>query len=475
MGSNTTAAAIARPPARVATWILLSVSVAVLVGIGISIPWLVKAPGWSSGEKFLYLTLVGYLGASVLYVLALALDEASLSAAAVALTRGAFLLHTCAVLIRWFTTGHPPLSDIYEMVLMFSWGIVAAQVFAEWKFQLRSLGAIMVPVAALSLILLQVLPGELHPLVPALQSTWLQIHVTLAVLSYAGFTLSFAVALLYLVKDGTGARTFLNWVAALVAGIYGAILLSSVDRSLSLLVPAWDAATHQRVMMSERQAVYVSISALGWPLLIAFLLALLALVANAVSPKESPGGRSGSWAPRVFLASILVQVVALLACLVKIGSGPYSVSRFSMSFDVNYASSPFLWGAFAGMTAALFMSLAWYAFHWKAEAITAHLPSPETMDSLIYKSVALAFPLLTLMIITGAYWANRTWGSYWSWDPKENFALVTWLTYAGYLHMRLTRGWRGRRAAYFAILGFAIILFTFFGVTYLLPGLHSYS
>ena len=472
MESDCTGSAVARPPARVATWILLSVSVAVIVAIGISIPWLVKPEGWVSGEKFLYLTLVGYLGAAVLYALSLALSDAHLAAGAMALTRGAFLLHTCGALVRWVTAGHAPLSDIYEMVLMFSWGIVAAQVFAEWKFQLRSLGAIMVPVAALSLILLQVLPGEIHPLVPALQSTWLQIHVTLAVLSYAGFTLSFAVALLYLVKDGTGARTLLNWVAALVAGIYGAILLSSVDRGLGLLVPTWDRVAHQRVMIAEGQPVYVSISALGWPLLIALALALLALVANALSPKDTSGGRSGPWAQRIFLAAVFVQVGGLLACLVQIGSGPYSVPRFGMSFEVHYASSPFLWG---GMTAALFMSLAWHVFQWKAEAITARLPPPETLDSLIYKSVALAFPLLTLMIITGAYWANRTWGAYWSWDPKENWALVTWLTYAGYLHMRLTRGWRGRRAAYFAILGFAIILFTFFGVTYLLPGLHAYA
>ena len=99
----------------------------------------------------------------------------------------------------------------------------------------------------------------------------------------------------------------------------------------------------------------------------------------------------------------------------------------------------------------------------------------DTLDNLIYKTVAVSFPLLTLMIIAGAYWANRTWGSYWSWDPKEDWALITWLTYAGYLHMRLTRGWRGRRAAYMAIIGFAIVMFTFFGVTYLLPGLHAYA
>jgi len=79
------------------------------------------------------------------------------------------------------------------------------------------------------------------------------------------------------------------------------------------------------------------------------------------------------------------------------------------------------------------------------------------------------------MIAAGAYWANRTWGSYWSWDPKETWAAITWLVYAAYLHMRVTRGMRGRWAAYFAIGGFAVVMFTFFGVTYLLPGLHAYA
>jgi ABC-type transport system involved in cytochrome c biogenesis permease subunit len=472
MATDVTSSAVERSSGRGAIWPLLIVSIAVLVAIGISVPWLVKVEGWVTGGKFVYLTLVGYLGASVLYVLALASSEENLAAGAVALTRGAFLLHTCAVGARWLTIGHIPLSNIYEMVLMFSWGVVAALVVAEWKFQLKSLGAIMVPVAALALLLLQVLPSEIRPLVPALQSVWLRIHVTLAVLSYAGFTLSFAVALLYLVKDGTGARTLLNWVAALVAGIYGAILLSSVDRTLGLLVPAWDAAARERIMIAAGQPLYVSIPVLGWPLLIAFGLVLSALVANTVASKDAPDGRSGAWAPRLFLAALFMQVAAGLWCAVKIGSGPYPVPRFGMRFEVHYASSPFLW---AGMAAALFMSIAWQVFQWKEKSITARLPGLETLDAIIYKSVALSFPLLTLMIIAGAYWANRTWGSYWSWDPKENFALVTWLTYAGYLHMRLTRGWRGRRAAYFAILGFAIILFTFFGVTYLLPGLHAYA
>jgi cytochrome c-type biogenesis protein CcsB len=112
---------------------------------------------------------------------------------------------------------------------------------------------------------------------------------------------------------------------------------------------------------------------------------------------------------------------------------------------------------------------------WRRSGLEAMMPSAESLDRLTYKTIGIAFPLLTLMIASGAYWANRTWGSYWSWDPKETWALITWLVYAGYLHMRITRGWRGRRAAYFAIIGFIVVLFTFFGVTYLLPGLHAYA
>ena len=83
--------------------------------------------------------------------------------------------------------------------------------------------------------------------------------------------------------------------------------------------------------------------------------------------------------------------------------------------------------------------------------------------------------VLVALIAAGAYWANQTWGSYWNWDPKETWAAITWLVYAAYLHMRVTRGMRGRTAAYFAVGGFVVVMFTFFGVTYLLPGLHAYA
>ncbi|MEE9913403.1 MAG: c-type cytochrome biogenesis protein CcsB [Deltaproteobacteria bacterium] len=101
------------------------------------------------------------------------------------------------------------------------------------------------------------------------------------------------------------------------------------------------------------------------------------------------------------------------------------------------------------------------------------LPSEYQMDELMYSSTALGFIFLTLGIVTGSVWAHYAWGSYWSWDPKETWSLITWLVYAVMLHARLVRGWRGRRMAIMAIVGFGCVLFTYLGVN-LLPSLHSY-
>lgn len=110
----------------------------------------------------------------------------------------------------------------------------------------------------------------------------------------------------------------------------------------------------------------------------------------------------------------------------------------------------------------------------RVKAFSTKFMDTERLDVLIYKVIAFAFFLLTLVIITGAVWANYAWGSYWSWDPKETWSLITWIIYAIYLHVRLTYGWKGKRAVWLAVLGFIAVLFTFLGVNYLLPGLHTY-
>ena len=109
-------------------------------------------------------------------------------------------------------------------------------------------------------------------------------------------------------------------------------------------------------------------------------------------------------------------------------------------------------------------------------AVIAARPEDSTtikLDEWAYRLVLLGLPLLTVMLVTGSVWAEYAWGSFWSWDWKEVWALVTWLVYALYLHLRVS-GWRNKKAAVLNILGFAVVVFTFFGVSYLLPGLHSY-
>jgi len=104
--------------------------------------------------------------------------------------------------------------------------------------------------------------------------------------------------------------------------------------------------------------------------------------------------------------------------------------------------------------------------------------SPETRAALqvtVIRAVSFGFLFLSVGIVTGAVWANSAWGTYWSWDPKETWALITWLVYAFFLHCRQVEGWRGRRASWIAVLGFASVLFTYFGVNYLMSGLHSYA
>ena len=104
-----------------------------------------------------------------------------------------------------------------------------------------------------------------------------------------------------------------------------------------------------------------------------------------------------------------------------------------------------------------------------------HIPDRDVLDIISYRSVSLGLLFLTFTIVTGAIWAERAWGSYWSWDPKETWSLVTWIIYAAYLHLRIRCNWQGRAAAVFAVAGFVCVLFTYIGVNTFLPGVHSYA
>jgi len=103
------------------------------------------------------------------------------------------------------------------------------------------------------------------------------------------------------------------------------------------------------------------------------------------------------------------------------------------------------------------------------------IPPASTLEEINYRSVMVGFPMLSAGILTGAVWAHYAWGSYWSWDPKETWSLITWIVYALFLHARFVRGWKGRRIAILSVVGFMSVIFTYFGVNFILSGLHSYG
>jgi len=265
-------------------------------------------------------------------------------------------------------------------------------------------------------------------------------------------------------------ETFLAATSVFTIATYLGVL-TRFEKWGGLSLIAWNPQEKSEVFISRGVRLFVVIPDLGWLLLLVLAAAAAPLVLYLLYRKTNDS-RWLNTANRAVFLSILLQVMALAFFVLRARDGRYASLDAEGLFPTSLAASPFI---LSGLVGAIFVSLLYLLLLWRREDLQRMLPSADELDRVTYKTIAIAFPLLTLMIAAGAYWANRTWGSYWSWDPKETWAAITWLVYAGYLHMRITRGWRGRRAAYFAILGFAIVMFTFFGVTYLLPGMHAYA
>jgi len=449
----------------------------VLVGLTVTFLLIValfgaaKAGGSLFNESnLLYVALIFYAGAGALYMGFGVTGTSRYVKFASTATAIGLAANTAAVAHRWYLSGRPPFASIYEMLLSFVWTVALLTLVTEKKFGVKIIGSITMPLAVVCVILMQLLPSEVRPLVPALQSTWLHVHVTLAMLAYASCAVSFALAMMFLIQDGFKTENFLACTTATVSAIYLAIVGTRFDKG-GLSVTAWDASTKSDMFLGRGMRLFVTIPDLGWLFIIAALGAIAPLVLFAVGRWKKDESFFAIANKAVFIG-ILLQVVVLAAFVLRVRNASYPSPDQDGLFPTSLAASPFLLG---GMVTGIFASLLYLMLLWRREDLEGLLPPADTLDRVTYKAICIAFPLLTGMIATGAYWANRTWGSYWSWDPKETWAAITWLVYAGYLHMRITRGWRGRRAAYFAILGFGVVIFTFLGVTYLLPGLHAYA
>lgn len=230
--------------------------------------------------------------------------------------------------------------------------------------------------------------------------------------------------------------------------------------------------------------------ALTW---LATVLLAIALVTRALSAGRAPWGNmyefalAGAAAALIALLVVgsrrdvrwlglwvVVPVALLLGLAVSVlytESGPLVPALHSAWLVVHVGAAIVAFGAFTVGTAAALLMLIAQARPWFA----ARLPQAARLDALSYRCIAFAFPIWTFAVVAGAIWAESAWGRYWGWDPKETWSLIVWVLYAGYLHARVTAGWRGGRAAILAFLGYTAMVFNFFGVNILIPGLHSYS
>jgi len=282
-------------------------------------------------------------------------------------------------LVRWYEShqigegiGHIPVSNLYEVFVLFCWLTTLFYLWFEQHYRTKALGAFVMLVvsAAVGFLLWYTVERQAHeiqPLVPALQSWWMKLHVPANFIGYGTFALSAMVAFAYLIKQQAGAT---RWYK---------------------LAPLW-------------------------------LLGVVLCFEPLVFRKTPEGSFSTYWAVYFGVSALIVG--AILAARAR---------------------------------------------------IAARLPAFELLDDLMYKAIAVGFAFFTIATILGAFWAAEAWGGYWSWDPKETWALIVWLNYAAWLHMRLMKGLRGTVAAWWALVGLAVTSFAFLGVNMFLSGLHSYG
>jgi cytochrome c-type biogenesis protein CcsB len=297
-------------------------------------------------------------------------------------TAGMAIANLCmAVLLasRWIEAGYFPISNLYESLFFLAWGVTAVHLIAETMSKSRWVGAVTAPVAmGVTAFAALRLPDSMQhsaPLVPALKSNWLMMHVSVMMLSYA----------------------------TLMVG--------------SMLSIAFLIVTRGQAVELRGSSVGTGSYRLHKPATVATVATVAATVMPTQADQPSPGGTAVMTAP-------VESPVATAAAAVL------SPKRLNLA---------------------------------------------DNLDNISYRIIGIGFPLLTIGIISGGVWANEAWGSYWSWDPKETWALILWLVFAAYLHTRITKSWQGRRPAIVASLGFVVVWICYLGVNLLGKGLHSYG
>jgi len=403
-----------------------------------------------------------------------------------------------------------PFANLYDLSLAFAFGAGVTTLLVMRRPQLRIVAVISLPLAAIILVLARFIGSDFIDLPPVLDSYWRPIHVGIASLSYGVALVCFAVAVLYLIKDGLQAEKIAIWACLFAMAVFATISKFSVFSLSSFgTYSASTFAGESRFSLALR----ADIPYVGWLLVLGATM-LTAVIVSFSYFITNGNDRARRLGRGLLLGTLFVQAAAIGVLVYQIKNidnvlpliNKAQYERFAvwmlqqqevsqvqinqigrqqlfdvantwvtengaqlhLSLNANPVELAALITAFAGIFFATM-------FTFNTERLRTMLPSREILDGLMYKLGGTAFAGLALLLMTGAIWANESWGRYWGWDAKEVGALVAWLTYAAFLHSRIAYGWKGRRSAYFAIVAFLFVVFTYLGVSYLLPGLHSYA
>ncbi|CAM2803682.1 cytochrome c biogenesis protein CcsA [Paenibacillus sediminis] len=357
--------------------------------------------------------------------------------------------HLTFFITRWIGGGHIPVSNMYEFMSFLSMMIMVAFTVVYLIFRKTILGLFATPISIIIMAYAAVFPQQVQPLIPSLQSYWLNIHVTLAATGESFFAVGFAAAFMHLlrtvnfnsnVKSDRRQQRWVEFTLICVVVVIGFIAA----------VFGFRAAGYESVFTQEKTTIDKQGQAITDTSKVSY--SLPPIVAPYNSEVESfkpflglkePLFHAPSWMSGINAGRKLNTVI----WSVIVGIILYGLIRLVMRKSIGKTISPLLQGL-----------------------------DPDDLDEISYRAIAIGFPIFTLgALIFAMIWAQIAWGRFWGWDPKEVWALISWLYYSAYLHLRLSRGWQGRNSSWLAVIGFLVIMFTLVGVNLVIAGLHSYA
>ena len=415
--------------------------------------------------KFFYIAFWLYFAGFLAFSLYIPFRRKNISTTGIILMGLGLVPQTAAIFIRWATSDHVPLSNMYEYMSLMSWMAVLSLLILIQRYKRPLIGSFISPLVFMLMVCASLLPKEVsQQLVPALQSYWLTIHVTLAALGSGTFVVACAVSFIYLMKvhrrqppTGIPGKANLYWLGA-YAGfpiVFFLILL------ITGLLP------NSRMTFNFWGAAYTT-----WgPFMIALGMALplASILFPIVYGKTLKKIDKSEFGSNLFALTSLGLLIAGLVAGIANVEGIFTLTERSplRIFE--------LFGVIAVLLLPAYFLCYWLIYIRGGAFLEKMEFNLDLLDEINYKAITLGYPLYTVgALFAGAIWAETAWGQFWSWDPKEVGALIIWLFYSGFLHARYNRQWKGSRAAILAVFGFLMVLLSFFG-NYFFGGQHAYA